>query len=190
MRSEVPFNNVPHDYNAVLDIFLKRLADNQAENLQAVLLTGSYARGDATPSSDLDFWCLFRKINRTILTSVGEIVRSLPVQYEHLEVNAQCLTLSEFECGHFSSFVSPSIIHFESVLLYGDYMVGKPSPSKIENTFKRILAEVLLSVRHYICVDEPKKNLTYRKMSAFILKPLKHTKSMRQIIDGIDFIYL
>ncbi|MCD7947281.1 MAG: nucleotidyltransferase domain-containing protein [Oscillospiraceae bacterium] len=172
MRRELPSNNVSHNYRAVLDTFVKKLLEQQSENIQAVLLSGSYARGDADVSSDLDIWCLFQKINYDILTSVGKVARSLPVQYDQLELNAQCLTVAEFECGHFSNFISPPVIYLESILIYGSYAIREPSTDEIEHTYKKILAEVLLTVRHYICVEEPKENLTYRKLSAFILKPL------------------
>lgn len=172
MRHEIPLNNVPHDYVAVLDSFVKKLAEQQQQNIQAILLTGSYARGDAGPSSDLDIWCLFQEIDHNVLSSVGKVARSLPVQYDNLEVNAQCLTKAEFEYGNFAKFISPPVIYLESVLLYGDYSTQKPSAGEIEKNYKEILAEVLLSVRHYICVDEPKENLTHRKVSTFILKPL------------------
>ncbi len=29
-----------------------------------------------------------------------------------------------------------------------------------------------MSVRHYLCVDEPEKSLTHKKITAYILKPL------------------
>lgn len=172
MERKIPFNQVSYNYISVLDEFVKALAEKQTDNIKAVLLTGSYARGEATDSSDLDVWCLFQSIDCNVLASVGEIVRALPVHYDCLEVNAQCLTIDEFECGHFSNFISLPIIHFEAILLYGDYSLNKISSNEIETTYKRILAEVLLSIRHYISVDEARENLSYRKLSTFIFKPL------------------
>jgi predicted nucleotidyltransferase len=172
MKNKVPFNQVKHNYADALDEFVKALVEKQTDNIKAIILTGSYARGEATDSSDLDVWCLFKHIDTNVLASVGEVARTLPIHYDDLEVNAQCLTTDEFERGHFSNFISPTIIHFEAVLLYGDYSLNEIQLSEIEFTYKKFMAEVLLSVRHYISVDEPKENLSYRKLNAFILKPL------------------
>lgn len=90
MRRELPSNNVPHDYRAVLDTFVKKVTGQQSENIQAILLTGSYARGDAGAFSDLDVWCLFLKINHDILTSVGEVTRSNLKKISHI---GNCLSL-------------------------------------------------------------------------------------------------
>jgi predicted nucleotidyltransferase len=172
MKNKVPINKVNHNYTDVLDKFVKALVEKQTDNIKAIILTGSYARGEATDSSDLDVWCLFKHINTDVLSSVGEVARVLPVRYDDLEVNAQCLTTDEFESGHFLNFISPIIIRFEAVLLYGDFSLNEIPSSEIEYTYKKIMAEVLLSIRHYISVDEPKENLSYQKLNAFILKPL------------------
>jgi len=172
MKNKVPINQVNHNYTDVLDKFVAALVEKQTDNIKAIILTGSYARGEATDSSDLDLCCLFKHIDTNVLASVGEVVRTLPVHYDDLEVNAQCLTADEFKRGYFLNFISPLIIHFEAVLLYGDCSLNEIPLSEIELTYKKIMVEVLLSVRHYISVDEPKENLTYKKLNAFILKPL------------------
>ena len=69
MRREIPFNNVKHDYICVLNEFISCLKDKLSDELVMVYLTGSYARGDATDSSDLDVFCIFRNINKHILES-------------------------------------------------------------------------------------------------------------------------
>lgn len=43
---------------------------------------------------------------------------------------------------------------------------------KIQLSYKKNLANILMSIRHYICVDEPKELLTHKKISTYILKPL------------------
>jgi len=54
MRTEIPQNNVTHDYKKVLDEFVSALKSKLAESLLMVYLTGSYARGDASDKSDLE----------------------------------------------------------------------------------------------------------------------------------------
>lgn len=184
MKKTVPFNKVNHSYANVLDEFVKALVEKQTDNIKAVMLTGSYARGEATDSSDLDVWCLFTRVDTDVLAAVGEVARTLPIRYDDLEVNAQCLTKEEFEHGYFSNFISPPTIYFEAVLLYGDYSLNEISLSEIEFTYKKIMAEVLLSVRHYISVDEPKENLTYRKLNAFILKPLMFALRLERFLQN------
>ena len=59
-------------------------------------------------------------------------------------------------------------------------MYGKPLVDvsdineKIQLSYKKNLANILMSIRHYICVDEPKELLTHKKISTYILKPLMY----------------
>ena len=173
MRREIPNNNTTIDYENLIQCYIKDLNKRQGDNVKSIILTGSYARGDAQDSSDLDIWSIFNIVDINILREVGEITRNLPVNYEKHEVNTQCLTINEFNSGYFSNFLAKPIIYHEGVLLYGEDICRQPiSKSEIVETYKTILSETLLSVRHYISVNEPKEKLTYPKLKTYILKPL------------------
>ena len=54
----------------------------------------------------------------------------------------------------------------EGILLLGNDIFEKSVQNKmVEKIHKGFLAEILLSIRHYISVNEPAEKLTYKKMS-------------------------
>ena len=60
-----------------------------------------------------------------------------------------------------------------SVLLYGEELLHPENMKEtLELSYRRILADVIMGVRHYLCVDEPKDKLTHQKITTYILKPL------------------
>jgi len=173
MKKDIPYNSISIDYKNLLDIFVKKIHKIENNNLISVFLTGSFARGEATENSDLDVWCVFNKLDVGILTKIGDISRNLPVSYSKLEINPQCLTIDEFNSGYFSKFLAYPIIFLESILLFGDNIATKPlQDDNVEKMYKEFLAEILLSIRHYISVNEPVEKLTYQKIKIWVLKPL------------------
>jgi predicted nucleotidyltransferase len=84
MKTAIPNNNVSVDYNKVLDSFVALIKQRQKDNIRSIFLTGSYARGDATDSSDLDVWCVFDYIDSKVLYDVGISAQQLPVLYTQL----------------------------------------------------------------------------------------------------------
>ena len=95
MKKTIPKNNVCVDYHEVLKCFIELLRQKQRKNIISIFLTGSYARGDANASSDLDVWCVFEYIDSKVLYDVGMSAQALPVSYNKLEVNSQCFSLEE-----------------------------------------------------------------------------------------------
>jgi predicted nucleotidyltransferase len=173
VKKDIPYNNISIDYKNLLDIFIKQLHKIENNNLISVFLTGSFARGEATENSDLDVWCIFDKLDTDTLIKIGHIARNLPVNYSQLEVNSQCLTLDEFNSGYFSKFLAYPIIFLEGILLFGNDIATKQLKNDdIEKIYKEFLAEVLLSIRHYISVNEPIEKLTHQKIKIWVLKPL------------------
>ena len=173
MRKNIPYNNVSDDYNNLLDIYINRINEFSDKNLISIFLTGSFARGEATENSDLDVWCIFNEFNTNILIKIGDISRNLPINYDKLEINSQCMTIKEFNSNFFSKYLSYPIIYFEGVLLFGDDIAKKHMQDiDVENTYKGFLAEILLSIRHYISVNEPIEKLTHHKIKTWVLKPL------------------
>lgn len=173
MKTAIPGNNVSVDYSAVLDKFVGLIKQKQKDNIKSVFLTGSYARGDATDASDLDVWCIFDYIDCNVLYDVGASARELPVHYTELEVNSQCLSMEEFKSDYFSNWTESSVKILDGVLLYGEDLFGdNVSIPELKQIYKKYLADILMSIRHYICVDEPAEKLTYKKIRTYILKPL------------------
>lgn len=173
MKKTIPNNNVGVDYIEVLECFIKLLRQKQKNNIISVFLTGSYARGDATDSSDLDVWCIFNYLDSKVLYDVGISANTLPVSYDKLEVNSQCFSMEEIKSNYFCNWIEEPVKVLDAVLLYGeDLFKNNVSVNELKLIYKRYLVDVLMGIRHYIAVDEPKEKLTYYKIRTYILKPL------------------
>ena len=173
VRTNIPRNSVSFDYEGILSNFISSIVRNQKDNVISIFLTGSYSRGDATESSDVDLWCVFRKIDSQVLSDVRlGICEALPME-RSIELNPQCLSVQEFESDYFTNWTERPIKVLDAVLLYGDDLVGdRANVSEVELLYKRYLADILLSIRHYICANESMEELTYQKIKTHILKPL------------------
>lgn len=173
MKTNIPNNPISKDYKVVLTTFVDKLVNTEQDNLISIFLTGSFARGEANENSDMDIWCIYKKIGPQTLTNAGTIVRDSPIRYDEFEINVQCLTLDELNSRHFSKFISYPIMYLESVLLWGDDVLQKNLENEeVKKTYNELLAEILLSIRHYIAVNEPAEKLTYQKITTWVLNPL------------------
>lgn len=173
MRSVIPNNKVSYDYEMVLNEFVSELENKLGKCLLMVYLTGSYARGDANDNSDLDVFCIFSNIDRHVLETVGQCARNTSISYDVLEINTQSLSVDEYKSKVFEEWSEYAVCELNSVLLYGEQIVEVNDVcEKLESSYKKNLANILMSVRHYLCVDEPKELLTHKKISTYILKPL------------------
>ena len=187
MRRTIPLNSVSHDYEKVLKEFVSQLKSILGEALVMVYLTGSYARGDANDKSDLDIFCIFDNINRHVLETVGFCARNTSVAYEVLEINTQCMSVCEYKSIYFENWSEYAVTELNSVLLYGEELFhAKDIRDALEVSYKKSLAETIMGVRHYLCVDEPKEKLTHKKICTYILKPLMFAlRQERFCITGI-----
>ncbi|MDE6132119.1 MAG: nucleotidyltransferase domain-containing protein, partial [Oscillospiraceae bacterium] len=104
MRTEIPENNSGFDYEKILGEFVCMLKEKQGGNLLSVYLAGSYARGDGGANSDLDVFCIFGEINADVLSDVGFCARNNSVSYERVEINSQCMSITEFKSGEFNAW--------------------------------------------------------------------------------------
>lgn len=172
MRTEIPENNSGVEYEKIIGEFVDMLKEKQYGNLLSVYLTGSYAREEGGANSDLDIFCIFDEINADVLSDVGFCARNNSVSYENVEINSQCMSIAEFKGDEFNSWSERSVRALDSVLLYGEDLCGTPDKSEIRAIYKKYIAEIVMSIRHYISVDEPKEKLTHGKIKTYILKPL------------------
>ncbi len=173
MRTTIPYNRVSHDYERVLREFIAMLAEKQQQNLKCVYLSGSYARGDACDASDLDLFCIFGRLDSAVLADVGHCARHLCIPYDELEINTQAMTEAEYQSVPFGSWGAgeSALRELDSVLLYGTLPQGGNS-AKLSEIYKKYMSDVVMSIRHYLSVDEPQEKLTHRKIKTYILKPL------------------
>jgi len=199
VKNNIPINKVSSDYAKLLNAFINSAVTIENDNIISIFLTGSFARGEATENSDLDIWCVFKTLDSSTLFKIGEIVRNLPISYNNLEINAQCLTLDELKSKNFSKFLAYPIVNLEGILLFGiDLAIEKAKTYDVEKIYKEMIAEILLSVRHYIAVKEPVEKLTHQKIKTWVLKPLMfalrlerylHTKQYPLTISDLSNAY-
>lgn len=173
MRREIPFNNVRYDYEKVLKEFVAQLQDKLGQQLVMVYLTGSYALGDATDHSDIDIFCIFDIIDPNVLTTVGFCARNTSIPYEVLEINVQSMSVEEYKSKYFKNWSEYAVSELNSVILHGNELVSIHNIKEdLNKVYKKSLADVIMSIRHYICVDKPKEKLTHDRINTYVLKPL------------------
>lgn len=140
-------------------------------NLQSIILTGSYSRGDQTNESDIDIFCFFNSLTTRELEDIGHIEKSISASYGVKELDLQCLTVNEYKQYGFQYFVSP-LLYFEGQLLYGESIVREPHTGELIEFAERVLTDAIMSLRHYITVREPNEKLADGRLKRWVLKPI------------------
>jgi predicted nucleotidyltransferase len=151
-----------------LQQFTGRLIERLGSSVECVVLTGSHARGDARPDSDIDVWVFLTEVSDSALQEVGRVVAALG---EGPELNPQCLTFAEARCQGFKKGFSVLQLHLDGVMLHGTLKLPEPTKEDIRQDCLELAAFCLMSARHYITVREP-DTVLLRKLDRFLLKPL------------------
>ena len=135
--------------------------------LTAVLLEGSFVRGDEQNESDIDLFVLVDTVDTTILNQVGMIVSGIKTEHE---LNPALVSVTELQT--YPQLFDYLRIKIEGVILYGALPeIEAPVETELEIA-KRIARDVLISSRHYLAVAEPEKKFTNGKLYHWNLKPL------------------
>jgi len=149
--------------------FVSKTEEILGDQLISIVLVGSFARGDETPSSAVDLFVLVSDIDNDILKSIGHVVHGIVAQNE---INPAVISKSEIQ-NHPDLFDIHKIRH-EGKTLYGSLPDGiLPVESELD-VAKRIAAEVLMGSRHYLAVAEPVEKFAGGKLWSWILKPLSY----------------
>lgn len=160
------------DAEALVSLFVEKMAEAFGGNIKSIVLCGSYARGDQTENSDMDMYCFFEKCSPEDLIAIGKIVGSFSPLYPQFELNVQCMTVDEYARQGFGrAFVTP-IKYFESKVVYGEDLGVKPSREDFYPLFEDIISETVMSIRHYITAQEPAQRLADGRLKRWALKPL------------------
>ena len=135
--------------------------------LIAVLLEGSFARGDNRERSDIDLFVVVDAVDSSVLAQVGSIVAGIETENE---LNPALVSLAELET--YPELFEYVRVKHDGIVLHGalpeiDSRAGSELPMA-----KHIAHEVLMSSRHYLAVSEPEKNFAGGKLYEWNLKPL------------------
>jgi len=166
-----------------LELFTQQLEMVIKDNLKAVVLVGSFARGDQTNQSDIDLFVLVNKIDTGLLETIGEINRAIDSPNE---INPAIVTLAEYK-------KTPDLFDFhkvdlDGVLIYGELPTGVSPKNTVLDLAKTIAQEVLMSSRHYIAVAEPEEKFKSGKLYTWNLKPLSF--ALRYYHHYMNSVYL
>ncbi len=137
------------------------------DRVECLLLGGSYARGDAHPSSDIDVLLLLDDVSPRDLQRVASIIASVP---SHCELNVQCASTAEMRS--FRGACEPAQFHLDGIVLHGELSLPPLTDDDVRGAAARIGAEVLMSCRHYMTAREPEAALADGKLRTWVLKPL------------------
>ena len=80
---------IPESVNLFTSAVIQLLGDD----LQAVILAGSFAREEEKPTSDIDLFLLVKSLDNQTMTEIGEIVKGISTDHE---INPAVVQLSEF----------------------------------------------------------------------------------------------
>ncbi len=153
---------------ARIEEFKSRLLDELGDKVECMVLTGSHARDDARPDSDIDIWVFLSEIDVSDLKGIGRIVRSMG---DGPEINPQCTTFDEVQGRGFAKAFSPVQLRLGGKILHGDLGVPAPTREQVRAEIAELAAFVVMSARHYLTVQEPQIALR-AKLNRFVLKPL------------------
>jgi len=148
--------------------FTSILVERLGHLVQCVVLTGSHARGDARPDSDIDIWVFLSAINDDLLRDIGKIVTAMG---DGPEINPQCITFDEARSQGFKKGFSILQVHLDGIILHGALQIPRPTKAEIRQDSIELAVFSLMSARHYITVNEPEEALA-RKLDRFLLRPL------------------
>lgn len=152
-----------------IDDFKNRIIKTFGENIECILLTGSYSRDDYHYKSDIDLWIFFKEIRLEYLEKVGQIVTRTG---NRPEINPQCTTFKEVSSLSFSYQFNPIQFLLDGKIIYGELNLVPPTKKDILLEIGKLCVFVLMSARHYITVEENEALLINEKLQKWVLKPL------------------
>ena len=157
------------DWEEHINIFCVSCREAFDTRLECIVLTGSYARGEQTPQSDIDLWVFINGLRSEDLEQVGAIVKQIG---NKPELNPQCTSFAEFQSAAFKNQFTHAQFYLDGKVLFGELPLPAPTQSEIGSTASSIAAMILMSARHYITVNESEESLAKGRLQKWVLNPL------------------
>ncbi|KMM36327.1 nucleotidyltransferase domain-containing protein [Guptibacillus hwajinpoensis] len=117
----------------MIEKYAKRLVDRlKSSTLRGIVLTGSFARGEGGPFSDLDVWCFYhdKKIKTSSLPELAGIT---------LDLREVCLKDFKNDADGTREYVAPC---FEQLIVFGETPFVLPSRKKIKEGVLHLLVSI------------------------------------------------
>ncbi|WP_270474581.1 hypothetical protein [Clostridium cochlearium] len=149
--------------------FTKEVILQFEDEIQCILLTGSYARDEVCKSSDIDMWLFFKVINFNTLKSIANILKKLP---QTPKLTPKCTTFQESLDRYFAKEYSPLQYRTDGIVLHGKLQLPYPKKEEFIEESRYLSNYVIMGIRHYIAIGEDEQKLLKRKIKRRILKPL------------------
>jgi predicted nucleotidyltransferase len=152
-----------------IELFKSKCVSVFGERLECLVLTGSCARGDFTPSSDIDLWVFIKNLCLEDIQTVGKIVSVIG---KPPEINPQCTSFEELKYLSIKDQFEPVQLYVESRVLYGSLPGPAPSKTEIKKYALSVAGFGLMIARHYIASGESEESLAKNKYVKWSLQPL------------------
>jgi predicted nucleotidyltransferase len=152
-----------------IESFKSKCVSSFGERLECLVLTGSYARGDYTPQSDIDLWVLIKNLSLKDIQKVGKIVSEIP---KPPEINPQCTSIAEMGNDAFKDEFNPIQLYVDGIVIHGSLPGPVPSFSAVMSYASSIAAFALMSARHYLAVKETEESLSRGKLLKWVIRPV------------------
>ncbi|QHA90202.1 nucleotidyltransferase domain-containing protein [Bacillus sp. N1-1] len=125
----------------MIEKYAKRLVDRlKSPLLKGVVITGSFARGEAGPYSDLDIWCFY---NESLIKSP-----SLPeLMGISLDMREVCLKDFRDVADGSKEYVAPC---FEQLKIYGETPFVLPSRNEIKSGLMTLLLSIDSRIKQFV----------------------------------------
>jgi predicted nucleotidyltransferase len=160
------------DSDAFIELFTETVKTTFGNNLQSIVLFGSYARGEEKPGSDFDVYCLFKTINEQLLKKMGHLARSFFSAHEKPISYPICITVNDYYHRGFDDTFGDPIKYFEGRVLYGESFVPKPSRERVAQMAEDILRGAVINLRYHISAGTSVSELANGALRSEVLKPL------------------
>jgi predicted nucleotidyltransferase len=152
-----------------IEFFKSKCISAFGERLECLIITGSYARGDYTPQSDIDLWVFVKNLSIEDIKTVGKIVSEIG---KPPDINPNCASFAELKSFPLRDQFDPAQLYIESRVIYGSLTEPAPTPAEVEKYALSVAAFGLMLARHYIAAGETEESLAKNKYVKWSYQPL------------------
>jgi hypothetical protein len=163
------------------------------DSIKAVVIFGSYARGEEKEGSDLDAYLVFDHLNPAIFAEVGKACREFFAVCKMNVSYPMCMTVEDFYSEYMKNGAADPIKYFESVVTYGELLIQPPSKEQAKAFCGEILTEAKIMLCACIVRDEINVKRLVQVVKTFVIA-LKleryltigeYPKTLHELRDGL-----